>query len=63
MYIGWIYDSHPMVTFAPTVARKLLPSVPFVTRFENTSAALPGGRPSSPASLATPPPAAQAPAT
>ena len=42
MYIGWIYDSHPMVTFAPTVARKLLPSVPFVTRFENTSASLPG---------------------
>ena len=45
MYIGWIYDSHPMVTFAPTVARKLLPSVPFVTRFENMSAALPGGTP------------------
>ena len=45
MYIGWIYDSHPMVTFAPTVARKLLPSVPFVTRFENTSASLPGATP------------------
>jgi len=41
MYIGWIYDSHPMMTFAPTIARKLLPPVPFVTRFENVSAALP----------------------
>jgi polysaccharide biosynthesis protein PslF len=34
LYIGWIYKSHPMITFAPTLLKHLLPSVPFVTRFE-----------------------------
>jgi hypothetical protein len=35
MYIGWIYNDHPMITFAPTISRALLPGVRFVTQFEN----------------------------
>jgi glycosyltransferase involved in cell wall biosynthesis len=31
LYSGWIYNDHPMITFAPTVAKWLCPSVPFVT--------------------------------
>jgi polysaccharide biosynthesis protein PslF len=34
-YIHFVYNDHPMITFAPTVCRRLLPNVPFVTRFEN----------------------------
>lgn len=32
-YSGWTYNLHPMVTLAPTVAKRLLPSVHFVTKF------------------------------
>lgn len=35
MYIGFIYNNHPMMTFAPTLSKIILPSVPFVTQFEN----------------------------
>lgn len=35
VYIDFIYKDHPMITFAPTICRILLPSVPFVTQFEN----------------------------
>jgi glycosyltransferase involved in cell wall biosynthesis len=35
MYLGGIYNYHPMVTFLPTLAKTLLPGVKFVTRFEN----------------------------
>ncbi len=35
MYIGLMYKRHPMITFAPTIFRKLFPHVPFVTRFES----------------------------
>lgn len=35
MYIGWIYDHHPMITFAPTIAKRTLPLVRFITRFES----------------------------
>ncbi|HEV8620726.1 MAG TPA: glycosyltransferase family 4 protein [Nitrospiraceae bacterium] len=39
MYIGGaIYNYHPMITFAPTIAKSLLPRVPFVTRFESAFA-------------------------
>ena len=31
LYSGWIYNDHPMITFAPTIAKRLFPSVPFVT--------------------------------
>ena len=30
-YIGYIYKHHPMITFVPTLVRRLLPTVPFVT--------------------------------
>ncbi len=41
LYIGWIYNYHFMMTFAPTEAKRLLPNVPFVTRFENAMGAEP----------------------
>jgi glycosyltransferase involved in cell wall biosynthesis len=34
MYSSWIYHDHPMITFAPTITKKLLPEVSFVTQFE-----------------------------
>jgi polysaccharide biosynthesis protein PslF len=34
IYSGWIYNDHPMITFAPTLSKMLLPGVPFVTQFE-----------------------------
>jgi glycosyltransferase involved in cell wall biosynthesis len=41
MYIGWIYNDHPMITYAPTIARLLRPRVRFVTQFENAIGAVP----------------------
>jgi glycosyltransferase involved in cell wall biosynthesis len=41
MYLDWIYHYHPMVTFAPTIFKRVWPGVPFVTRFENAYGALP----------------------
>lgn len=41
MYIGFIYHDHPMMTFAPTFSKIILPSVPFVTQFENVEGASP----------------------
>jgi len=35
MYLGGMYQYHPMMTFAPTLARQVLPGVPFVTRYES----------------------------
>lgn len=35
MYIGLMYGFHPMVTFLPTVSKKLFPQMPFVTRYES----------------------------
>jgi polysaccharide biosynthesis protein PslF len=35
MYIGVMYKCHPMVTFAPTILKRLFPRVPFVTRYES----------------------------
>ena len=40
-YIGWIYNDHPMVTFAPTVSKSLLPGAPFITQFANAIGAVP----------------------
>ncbi len=34
MYTGWVYNDHPMITFVPTIARRLLPKVRFVTQME-----------------------------
>lgn len=41
MYIGWIYNEHPMMTFAATLAKALQPQAPFVTQFENAEGASP----------------------
>lgn len=35
LYIDWIYRSHPMVTFLPTLARRLCGTKNFVTQLEN----------------------------
>jgi glycosyltransferase involved in cell wall biosynthesis len=35
MYLGKMYGYHPMITFAATISKYVLPQVPFVTRFEN----------------------------
>jgi glycosyltransferase involved in cell wall biosynthesis len=39
IYIGWVYHYEFMATFAPTLAARTLPGVPFVTRFENAMGA------------------------
>jgi glycosyltransferase involved in cell wall biosynthesis len=35
MYLGGMYKYHPMMTFAPTLVKRQLPRVPFVTRYES----------------------------
>ncbi|MGI0052486.1 MAG: glycosyltransferase family 4 protein, partial [Nitrososphaeraceae archaeon] len=40
-YIGWIYDYHPMVTYAATLSKSILPRAPFVTQFANAEGAHP----------------------
>jgi len=35
MYIGFIYNYHPMITFSPTISKTLLPNVPFVPMIAN----------------------------
>lgn len=40
-YIGWIYDYHPMVTYAATLAKRIFPEAPFVTQFANAEGAHP----------------------
>ena len=39
LYTGWVYNSHPMMTFLPFLSKLLFPRVPFVTQLEieNTS--------------------------
>ena len=34
LYIGWIYDEHPMMTFIPTLCKWAIPGVRVVTLFE-----------------------------
>lgn len=36
IYVGWIYDHHPMITFAPALLRRAGVRARFVTQFENT---------------------------
>lgn len=40
LYMGWIYHHHPMITFAPTVAKRLRPGLRFATLFEGAYGAL-----------------------
>jgi FkbM family methyltransferase len=35
LYIGWVYNQRPMITFLPTICKTVLPGVPCVTQFEN----------------------------
>ena len=35
MYLSWAYNSHPMMTFVPTVSKKILPRTRFVTLVES----------------------------
>jgi FkbM family methyltransferase len=35
LYIGWVYGHQPMITFLPSICRRVLPGVPCVTQFEN----------------------------
>ncbi len=35
LYIGWVFDHNPMITFLPTICRKLFADLPCVTQFEN----------------------------
>jgi glycosyltransferase involved in cell wall biosynthesis len=39
IYIGWVYHYEFMVTYLATLSKKVLPGVPFVTRFENAMGA------------------------
>src|SRR4030095_14480997 len=34
IYSSWIYKHHPMITFAPSLSKKILRGVQFVTQFE-----------------------------
>jgi glycosyltransferase involved in cell wall biosynthesis len=34
LYTGWVYNSHPMMTFVPILSKILFPRVPFVTQLE-----------------------------
>jgi glycosyltransferase involved in cell wall biosynthesis len=40
VYMGWVYGHHPMVTFAPTIAKRVMPGLCFVTLFEGVYGAL-----------------------
>lgn len=35
LFLGNMYNDHPMMTFAPTISKIACPSMPFVTQFEN----------------------------
>ncbi|NLC70788.1 MAG: glycosyltransferase family 4 protein [Desulfuromonadaceae bacterium] len=35
LYLGAMYDFHPMITFSPTISKGVLHSPPFVVQFEN----------------------------
>jgi glycosyltransferase involved in cell wall biosynthesis len=41
VFIGGIYSEHPMITFAPTLVRRVVPGARFVTRFEWVAGAAP----------------------
>jgi glycosyltransferase involved in cell wall biosynthesis len=35
LYLGWAYNYHPMITFVPTISKKILPRTRFVTLVES----------------------------
>lgn len=34
VYIGWVFNHHPMITFLPTICKTMRPQIPCVTQFE-----------------------------
>lgn len=45
MYVGWIYDFHPMITFAPTILKSALSPVRFVSQISGPEGANPSLHP------------------
>jgi polysaccharide biosynthesis protein PslF len=41
LYLGWVYNHEPMITFLPTICRKILPGVDCVTQFESVDMDVP----------------------
>ena len=41
LYIAWVYNHHPMITFLPTICKAILPGVPCITQFENIDTGFP----------------------
>jgi len=41
LYLGWVFQHHPMITFLPTICKTVIPGVPCVTQFENIDEDLP----------------------
>jgi glycosyltransferase involved in cell wall biosynthesis len=41
IYLGILYGNHPMISFAPTISRRIRPRAPFVTQFENVFGTIP----------------------
>lgn len=41
LYLGWIYNHNPMITFLPTICKMVIPGVPCVTQFENIDGGFP----------------------
>jgi FkbM family methyltransferase len=41
LYIGWVFNHHPMITFLPTICKTAIPNVPCVTQFENIDEGFP----------------------
>lgn len=42
IYIGWVYNYHPMITFLPTICKTTIPGIPCVTQFEIIDTGFPG---------------------
>lgn len=41
IYIGWVFNHHPMITFLPTICKAMRPQIPCVTQFEIVDTGLP----------------------
>lgn len=41
LYIGWVFNHHPMITYLPTFCARVLPGVPCITQFENVDKGAP----------------------
>lgn len=41
LFIGWVYNEHPMVTFVPALAKRIIPDVAVITQFSTAYGAFP----------------------